>query len=150
MTHVKKIVSGLLLLFIVFAIVVKIVSRNVPQEATAILDHYHVLLFHAEARCKTCNDMESLIKEVLQRQEYIDLGIDLVLLEYDLPKNKELVERFRVGTASIVLIEKRDGEIVRHRNLTAEAWNTIDYKRLFVEMLETNFIEFFQEEVESK
>jgi hypothetical protein len=147
MTVMKKIATGLLIVFIVFAIGIKIVPRNVPQEDMAIPDGNHVLLFHAETRCPTCNLMESLINEVLEKQEYIDLGIDLLSLEYNVPANKELVERFRVGTASIILMEQRKGEIVRSNNITSEAWHWIDYRKRFTGMLETRFTEFFRDKI---
>ena len=143
----KKVATWVLIVFIVFAVVTKIVSRNIPQEATVIRGDNLVMLFHAKVRCPTCNTMESLLKEVLENQKYVDLGINLVILEYDSPENKELVEQFHVGTAAIVLAEQREGTIVRSSDLTSEAWHWIDYEKRFVEMLDTKMTEFFQEQI---
>lgn len=143
MKLMKKIIAFLLIAFIVIAVVTKIVSRNAPQEPVVIQGEYIVMLFHSEVRCPTCNTMESYLEEVLEKREYADQGIKLVLLEYDSPKNKELVERFHIGTASIILVEQREEEIVRSCDITSEAWHWIDYKNRFIEMLETELAEFF-------
>jgi hypothetical protein len=71
----------------------------------------------------------------------------LLSLEYDVLANKELVEQFRVGTTSIILIEQRNGEIVRSHNITSEAWHWIDYRKRFIGMLETRFTEFFRDKI---
>lgn len=146
MSVVKKIATWLLIVFIVVAVVTKIVLRNAPQEPVALQGENIVMLFHAEARCQTCNTMESLLKSVLEKPEFDDLKIGLVLLEYDSPKNRELVERFRVGTASIIFVEQMEGEIVRSCDITPDAWHWIDYEKRFVEMLETKLTEFFRNE----
>jgi hypothetical protein len=141
----KKIATWLLIVFIVFAVATKMIFRNIPQESTVIHGDNLVMLFHAKVRCPTCNTMESLVKETLNDQKYADLGINLVLLEYDSPENKELVERFHIGTASIILVEQRGEVIVRSCDVTSEAWHWIDYKKRFVEMLDTKLTDFFQE-----
>ena len=139
---IKKIATLFLILFVVVAVVTKIVLLSVPQEPSIIPDGNLVVFCHAKARCPTCETMESLVKEVLEKQEYNTL--DLVMLEYDSPANKKFVEQFCVGTAAIILLEKRQGQIIRSSNITSDAWKYVDYKKSFIEMLETKLSEFYK------
>lgn len=147
MESLKKVVTCLLMAFIVFAVVSKIVSRNVPQEAPAIQGEHLVLLFHAGVRCPTCNTMESYVEEALENRGDLGSRLKLVLLEYDSQKNKELVDRFHVGTASVILAEQKDGKIVRSYDFTPEAWHWIDYKNRFIDALDTQLTDFFSDKV---
>ena len=85
-----------------------------------------------------------MIKEVLEKPENTPLGINVVTFEYDSPANHDFVEQFRVGTAGIILLEKREGKIVRSSNITPDAWKYVGDKESFIEMLETKLSEFYQ------
>ena len=141
---IKKIATWSLLAFAATALVTKIISVNAAQEPTVLPDGNLVVFFHASARCKTCDDMERLLNGVLARQEYVDLEITLVPLESDSAKNRELVEYFRVVGLSLILMERRDGEMVRYDNITTDAWNSINREARFVEMVEGKFSDFYQ------
>ena len=130
----KQAVTCFLIVFIVVAVAAKIVLLNIPQEPPLIHDGKHIVLFHAEVRCVTCIKMEFLIKKVLKEQKYD--GLDLVLIEYGMPQNREIVERFRVGTLSVVLLEQKNGKTIRSYDISAEARSLIRNSEEFVAMLE--------------
>ena len=149
---IKRIATWLLLLFATTALVVKIVAVNVDDQEPTVLpkEGNLVLFFYQSARCPTCNLMQALIEGVLEKQEYDDLGIELVLLESDSAKNAELVAQFRVIGLGLALMERRldeDGEIIENYiNLTPQAWETINTRNeRFVEMFETNLSEFYRD-----
>jgi len=139
----KKLVAWFLLVFIAVAITTKIVLLNVPQEPPVIHDGNHIVFCHSEIRCPTCQKMEFLIKKVLKEQEYDELDIGLVMLEYDMPKNREFVERFRVGTLSIILLEQKNGKTIRSADISDEARNLIGNNNGFIEMLKAKLNEFY-------
>ena len=136
----KRAITWFLIVFIVVAVVTKIVLLNVPQEPPFIPDGNHIVLCHARARCPVCVKMEVLIKKVLEKPEYD--GIGLVSLEYDMPKNREFVERFRVGTLAIILLEQESGKTVRSRDISVEAKRRIGNSEDFVEMLKETLNDF--------
>ena len=139
----KRVITWFLIVFIVVAVATKIVLLNVPQEPPLIHDGKYIVLFHTEARCVTCTKMEFLIKKVLKEQKHNDL--DLLLVEYDMPKNKELVERFHVGATAIILMEQANGKTFRSCDISTEAWNLIRNSNDFVEMLQTKLSEFYEQ-----
>jgi len=137
----KRAVTCFLIVFIVVAVTTKIVLLNIPQEVPTMVDGNHIVLCHAEARCPTCLKMELLIKRALQEQEHGN--VDLVTIEYDMPKNREFVERFHVGTLAIILLEWKNGETVRSCDVSADARSLIGNSNDFVEMLEAKLNEFY-------
>ena len=140
---IKKITTWFLIPFVVTAVAAKIVLLNMPQEPPVIPDGNILVFCHATVRCPTCETMESLIKEVLEKPENTALGIDLITLEYDSPANHDFAEQFRVGTAGIILLEKKEGNIARSSNITLDAWKYVEDKKSFIEMLETKLSEFY-------
>ena len=139
---IKKIVTSFLITFIVVAMATKIVLINVPQETPVIPDGNVVVFCHAKVHCTMCNTLLSLVKEVLKKQESIDLK--LVMLEYDSQTNQEFVEQFSVGTTAIILLEQKNGQTVRSSNITSDVWKCVGNESSFTEMLETKLSEFFK------
>ena len=137
----KRAVTCFLTVFVITAIVTKIVLLNTPQEAPVIHDGNHIILCHAEVRCPACINMEFLIKKVLNKPEYADVG--LILLEYDRPKNREFAERFHVGTLAIILLEQKNGKTIRSCDISTDARNLIRDGNKFVEMLEETLNGFY-------
>ena len=137
----KRAVTCFLIVFIVVAVVTKIVLLNIPQEPPVIHDGNCIVLCHSTVRCPTCINMEFLIKKVLGEPEYAD--IDLVSLEYDLPKNREFAERFHIGTLSVILLEEKNGKTVRSCDISIDARKLIGNSDDFVEMLKAKLNEFY-------
>ena len=137
----KRVITWFLVVFIVVAIVTKIISLNVSQESPILPDGKYIVLFHAKVRCAACIKMESQIKQILGEQKYANL--DLVLIEYDRPKNKELVEQFHIGKIAILLLEQVNGQTLRSCNVPIEVWNLFRSGDDSIEILQRKLDEFY-------
>jgi len=139
----KKVVTWFLIVFIVVAVATKIALLNVPQEPPIIHDGNHIVLCHSEIRCPNCLAMEFMIKKVLDEQEYTDLDIGFVSIEYDMPQNKEFAERFRIGAISMILLEQKNGKTIRSADISEDARQLIKDRKEFATMLKTKLSEFY-------
>ena len=139
----KRAITCFLIVFIVVAVATKIVLLNIPQEPPVIHDGNHIVLCHSEVRCPTCIRMERLIKKVLKEQQYADLNINFVSLEYDMPKNREFAERFRIGTLAVILLEQKNGKTIRSGDISDETRSLIRTPDEFVKMLKAKLNEFY-------
>ena len=137
----KRAIMWFLIVFIVVAVATKIIVLNVPQEPPVIPDGNHIVLCHTKARCSICVKMEERIKTVLKESEYGHIG--LILLEYDMPKNREFAERFHVGTLAIILLEQKSGKTIRFRDISVDAKHRSGNSEDFVEMLKETLNDFY-------
>ena len=138
----KHYLSVFLLVFVVSA-AGSFLARNFwPGEPIPIPDGNNLVFCHARIRCPTCEKMETLIHQTLD-----GLGdntkIQLRSLEYDAPENADFANRFHVGTAAVILIDKRDGQIVKSRDLTVEVWEFLGEDTAFRTMLDRELKEIF-------
>ena len=127
-TLMQRTLTWALLIFVAAAVVT--VIR--PRETVFVPDGLCVLFWHAEKRCTACLQVETLLRQTLQ--DYNDYR--LVELEYDIFANQSLAQQFNVGTTTIILVERKDRQNVRARNLTTEVWNTLPDDAAFTAMLQ--------------
>lgn len=79
------------------------------------------IYFHATHRCPTCKKIEAYSHEALQPE--IDGGkLTWETADYTAPENEALVDKLQVLTSTVVMVEKRGGQIVRWKNLE-EVWD---------------------------
>ena len=124
----KRIITWVLLVTVAVAVIMTLR----PRETVFIPDGLSLLFWHPEIRCARCEKMERLIQQVLQDHP----EFQLIRLEYDVFANQSLAWEFNVGTATIILVERKEGQNVRVRNLTTEVWATIGDSDEFIEMLQ--------------
>ena len=138
----KHYLSVFLLVFVVSATGSFIARTFWPGEPIPIPDGNNLVFCHARIRCPTCEKMETLIHQTLD-----EFGnppkIQLLSLEYDAPENADFANRFHVGTAAVILIDKRDGQIVKSRDLTVEVWEFLCDDAAFCMMLGRELKEIF-------
>jgi hypothetical protein len=76
--------------------------------------------FHGNKRCSTCRKLEAYTEEAITGgfASEIEAG-ELVwrVVNIDEPGNGHFVTDFELVTKSVVLVEYRDGEVVRFKNL---------------------------------
>jgi len=96
-------------------------SGVVTLDSTTTAPTLTAIYFHASHRCPTCKKIEAYTHEALQPA--ITSGqIAWQVADYTAPENAALVERFEVLTSTVVLTEKRGGQIVRFKNVE-EVWD---------------------------
>ena len=134
--------SVFLLVFVVSAVGTYTARTFWPGEPIPIPDGFNLVFCHARTRCPTCEKMETLIHQTLD--EFGDPPkIQLLSLEYDAPENADFANRFHVGTAAVILIDKRNGQIVKSRDLTVEVWEFLGDDTAFCTMLNRELKEIF-------
>jgi hypothetical protein len=72
-----------------------------------------IILFHFTERCNLCLNMEKFINDILNYnylQQVEDRDLRFVLMTIDDPANKNLVERFEITSATIVLVKFENKE----------------------------------------
>ena len=138
----KHYLSVFLLVFVVSATGTFIARIFSPVEPIPIPNGSILVFCHARIRCPTCEKMEILINRTLDKFRK-HAKIQLLSLEYDAPENADFANRFHVGTAAIILIDKREGQIVKSRDLTVQVWEVIGSDTAFCTMLEHEIRETF-------
>jgi hypothetical protein len=92
-------------------------SSAAPEaSATETLVYY----FHGNFRCKTCRTIEAYSEEAITQGFAGELASGQLawrVVNTDEPENKHFVKDFELVTKSLVLVEYRDGEVVRFENL---------------------------------
>lgn len=159
----KKLVTAGLLSFVALSLVVAVADvagwrRTAPSESSvgvtstkthlAALDagprdstpQMAAVYFHATHRCPTCKKIEAYSHEALQAD--IDSGkLRWETTDYTAPENAAIVEKFKVLTSTVVMVEKRDGQIVRWKNLE-EVWDHTHDRDEFVEFMHRAWKDF--------
>jgi len=82
--------------------------------------------------------MEDLILQTLQDRE----DFRLFMLEYDVFAYQSLAREFNVGTATIILVERKDRRNIRTQDLTVEVRQNLHDGAAFVEMLRNELDQF--------
>jgi len=134
MQRFKWTITWVLLIFTAAAVIT--VLR--PRETVFVPDGLCVLFWHAEIRCPPCLKMETLLRQTLPHYE----NVHLVCLEYDVWANLSLARQFNVGTATIILVERKNQQNVRVRDLTAEVWKNITNDAELTAMLQKELSAF--------
>lgn len=93
-----------------------------PVGLTAKLaeSQFSAVYFHAPHRCPTCREIESFSHDALTPE--IEAGnVAWQIADYTADANASLVDQFKVFTATVVLVEVQEGEVIRWKNLE-EVW----------------------------
>ena len=134
MQRFKRTITWVLLIFIAAAVV----TQFRPRTTILLPDGLCVLFWHAETRCVPCRKMEELILQTLQDRN----DFRLFMLEYDVFSNQSLASEFNVGTATIILVERKNRQNVREKDLTTAVRQNLHDAVAFVEMLHSELEQF--------
>ncbi|TVP99242.1 MAG: hypothetical protein EA381_10115 [Planctomycetaceae bacterium] len=94
-----------------------------PEALTTKLaaTQFSAVYFHSPHRCPTCRKIESFSHDALSSE--VDAGkLAWQTADYTSDVNASLVDQFKVFTSTVVLVETRDGNVVRWKNLE-EVWD---------------------------
>jgi len=101
---------------------------------------FSAVYFHAPHRCPTCRKIESFSHSALTPE--IESGeLAWQVADYTADVNDSLVKQFKVFTATVVLVEVQEGNIVRWKNLE-EVWNHTSNQADFTAFINQAWSEF--------
>ena len=110
------------------------------QPFESIESGFVAIYFHAPHRCPTCRKIEEYAHEALASE--IE-GRQLIwkTADYTRDESRPIVEQFRVFTSTVVLVEVRDGQPVRWKNLE-EVWLHTGDQSKFLDFVKNSWVEF--------
>ncbi len=106
-----------------------------PQDAakapsSGVIAYY----FHGTFRCSTCRKLEALSREAISSGFPKDLAsgeLAFRVVNVETPKTNHFIQDFQLTTKSLVLVEYRDGKIVRWKNLP-KIWQLVRDRDAFI------------------
>ena len=90
--------------------------------------------FHGSVRCVSCVAIETLSRKAITEGFPEDLKsgrLEFREVNVDDPQNRHFIEKYRLSSQSLVIVEIRDGREVRWRNLE-KVWLLLDSEREFI------------------
>ena len=129
------------MLFLTFAgvtLAVQIVKEFRTVEPMWLAEGLNVVTTHATLRCPTCTTMERLTRELLDESFKDDVAAGKIVfreVNYEQPEVAAFAGEFKVATASVVLVNVQNGEIVTGKNLADDAWKLYTDAPAFKQML---------------
>jgi len=111
---------------------------------TPPVDGVVAFYFHGNVRCATCKKIEAYADEAVHSgfaESLEDGNLAWQVVNIDEPENRHFVQDFQLVTRSVVLVEYRDGQVVRWENLD-KVWQLVRSKDLFVEYVQNETQEF--------
>jgi len=131
----------------VFLVLTPGVSAQEPNEGAvsdAVADGVVAMYFHGNARCATCKKIEAYADEAIA-QGFVDElesgRLTWQVVNIDESANKHYIEDFQLVTRSVVLVEYRDGKVLRWENLD-KVWQLVRSKDKFVSYVDGETREF--------
>ncbi|MDR0869489.1 MAG: nitrophenyl compound nitroreductase subunit ArsF family protein [Planctomycetaceae bacterium] len=123
----------------IFLIAFFITAVWMPHEQAVIPDGRTAVICHSTERCITCRKIEDITRGIVDGQNG---KVHFVSLEYNIPENKAFAEQFNIGTATVILVEKKNGEIVRSVDLTEPIWENVNDNNAMRSVIENAVIRF--------
>jgi len=144
---IKPILAVLLLAFAGVTLAVQIAKEFRTVEPMQLVEGLNVVCTHATVRCPTCTTMERLTRETLEEsfRDEVDTGkIVFREVNYEQPEVAAFAGEFKVATASVVLVNVQNGEIVAGKNIADEAWKLYTDAPAFKQMLKEQIVAMLQ------
>ena len=103
--------------------------------------------FHGSFRCRTCRTIEAYSEEAIRggfADELASNHLAWRVVNIDQSENKHFARDFELVTRSLVLVEYRDGEVIRWENLK-QVWQLVRDKERFLDYVRSSTRKFLQE-----
>jgi hypothetical protein len=132
----RRVLTGLLLAFVVFSLVWMVVKEVRGGGASSPTGggangkrspETVVYYFHATARCRTCNLIEKLTRRTLNARFAADLAagrIEMRTLNREKPEGQKLAASLELASNAVVLFDGRAGRPGRWKNLK-QIWTKV-------------------------
>ena len=136
--EIKPILGVLLLAFAGITLTVQVVKEFRTVEPMHFVEGLNVVCTHATVRCPTCTTMERLTRELLDESFKDEVTAGKIVfreVNYERPEIATFAGKFKVATASVVLVHVQNGEIVAGKNLADDAWKLYTDAPAFKQML---------------
>lgn len=137
MEKAKTIVTNCLLVFALISIGFSLGKHSVkPEPQTNNLPHSNgrqvaVYYLHSTFRCTTCNTIEKMTRELLDRAYSQQLADGKILwFESDFQENETLAKQFEVVASCVVVADMQDGEVQDYKRLD-DVWNKMKDRDAF-------------------
>lgn len=158
---VKKIITGILIGFVVASFAVMIVrekesdnssSENVvveektsaqaevisqsPSPERVIMAYY----FHGDKRCKTCVSIEEMAQQTIEREFPLAVAAEELqwkTINVDQPENEHFIDDYQLAAKTIVLSEVVEGKEVNWVNLD-QVWELVHEPEEYISYIQEN------------
>lgn len=101
---------------------------------------FTAIYFHASHRCPTCKKIEAYAHDALKSE--IEQGrLTWEVADYTSEKNKLIVDKCKVFTSTVVLVDRQDGQLVRWKNLE-DVWKHTDDAEGFAAFINDSWDKF--------
>ncbi len=100
--------------------------------------------FHTNYRCTTCRTIEAYSEEAIRGAFADDLAAGRLrwrAVNVEQLENKHFIQDFQLVTKSLVLVEERDGDVVRFKNLD-RVWQLVRDKQRFLDYVHSETRDF--------
>jgi hypothetical protein len=145
----KTVLTAALLTFVVVSLAAAVAdvaglrgraSSGVPSPETPSGDRLIAYYFHTSTRCPTCRAIESLARESFGPA--IESGaVEWRLVNYEEAANRHFVKEFELLCPSVVLVQTRDGAVIRWKNLD-RVWELNDDRPAYLEYARSEWATF--------
>jgi hypothetical protein len=115
----------------------EILTKNVSE--SKFIAYY----FHPTARCESCINLESYMKEIIDTK-YSKDGIKFIALNIEDAENEHYKKDFDLKYSSVILV-KSDGEKYNKWKNLDSVWSYTDDKEKFIKYAEKEIINFIKE-----
>jgi hypothetical protein len=124
----KNIIRNLLLIFVFVSIGFALGKYSVSRRESSPAGNaagggrnneiVHVYYMHATFRCVTCNTIEKMTKDLLERKFAEELKTKkIVFSEVNFQENESLAKKFDVLSSCVVVAKEEDGKITGYERL---------------------------------
>ncbi|NCC59468.1 MAG: hypothetical protein EOM12_00765 [Verrucomicrobiae bacterium] len=124
MVQVKKILTNCLLAFVFVSIGFALGKHSIkterpPDRLSNGNGHYVAVYYlHSTFRCVTCNTIEKMTRELLDKAYSNELAEGKIKwIEDDFQENEALAKQFEVAASCVVVAELEDGVVLDYRRL---------------------------------
>lgn len=130
MEGLKNILTNALLIFalvsIGFVFGKNSVKQSVLEAQTPLTSAIVVYYLHSSFRCETCNKIEQMSHDLVQRKYAHELKSgELEWQVVDFQLQEVLAKQFEVAASCVVVAQKSDGKVENYQRLD-EVWTLID------------------------
>jgi len=114
-------------------------SENAADKSAAGTEPEVVLYyFHGTRRCNTCRTIEAYTQQALEKNfdDQLQAGtLEWKVINTEEPDNEHFVTDFELVSSSLVLVERKGEDVLRHEILQ-EAWTLVRDEPRFIEYVQ--------------